>query len=323
MAFYSKIYANAIAKYNEGKLLGAEKIQRLADAEFLGAVKMLADYGYGGGTVNENSYDIDSFITDETAKLIEFVREDCPSDELKNCLLNKFYYSDAKVYYKRRFSVFDVSAALYGKFEILDKAIESGDYAELPEFLGEALRFLDERYVEHRADPREIDVCITRAMYKDDLFNAKKSRNKHLIKYVKTEIDVKNISTAFRCKRLALAADDFSREFIGGGYVSEEVVSVIMQNDTGAISGAFENTAYSEAVEKLLASDDLAVFERDGEDALYDILAGDSENMLAFSPFINYFMAKLAEFKVVKTILVCLKNGLRTEISKRIRSVYD
>ncbi len=323
MAFYSKIYANAIAKYNEGKLLSPEKLQRLTDAEFSDAVKMLADYGYGGGTVDENSYDIDVFISEETAKLIEFVREDCPSEELKNCLLNKFYYSDAKVYYKRKFASFDESAALYGKSEELDKAIESGDYAQLPEFMSEALKALDERYVENRANPREIDIALTMAMYKDNLQNAKKSRNRNLIKYVKTEIDFRNVLTAFRYKKLSLEKEKFPREFIGGGYLSEETVSVILSGDDGSVSDAFDGTQYSEAVEKLLAAEDFAVFERDSEEVLYSIMAGDSENMLAFSPFVNYFMAQTAEFKVIKTILVCLKNGLRSEISKRIRSVYD
>ena len=321
--FYSKIYANAIAKYNEGKLLSPEKLQRLVDADFSDAVKMLADYGYGGGTVDENSYDIDVFISEETARLIEFVREDCPSEELKNCLLNKFYYSDAKVYYKHKFSLFDVSSALYGKSDDLGKAIESGDYSSVPSFLGDALRTLDERYVENKANPREIDIFITRAMYADNLHNAKKSRNKTLIKYVRTEIDFRNILTAFRYKKLSLEKEKFPQEFIEGGFVSEECVSVILSGDQNAVSDAFDGTPYSDAVEKLLSNDDFAVFERDSEEVLYEIMAGEGENMLTFSPFVNYFMAQIAEFKVIKTILVCLKNGLRGEISKRIRSIYD
>ena len=323
MAFRSKIYANTLAKYNEGKLLSAEKIQRLIDADFADAVRMLADYGYGGGMVDEKSYDVDIFIGDETAKLIEFVREDCPSEELKNVLLNKFYYSDAKVYYKSKFSSFDSSGALYGRFDELEKSISSGDYAELPAFLSDALSELDNAYVVKEASPREIDIFITRAEYADNLSSAKKSRNKSLIKYVKTEIDFQNILTAFRFKKLKLKSEKFEGEFIEGGYLPLDKVSAILDGDQNAVEDAFEGTQYSEAVQKLLSNDDFAVFERDCSDMLYSIMAGGSENMLAFSPFINYFMAQLAEFKVIKTILVCLKNGLRSEISKRIRSVYD
>ena len=55
MAAGSKIYANAVAKYNEGKLLDGEKLKRVSEASYSDAIKMLYDYGYGEGLPLENA----------------------------------------------------------------------------------------------------------------------------------------------------------------------------------------------------------------------------------------------------------------------------
>lgn len=323
MSFKSIIYANSIAKYNSGKLLSSERIKRLCDADFSDAVKMLIDYGYGGGYLNENSYDIDVFLTEETAKLIEFVSDDCPDESLQKFLLNKYYYSDAKVYYKAKYCRIDTKNALYGNFEGIKQATENNDFSSLEPFLAQALTELNEKYYDKKPSPKDIDLIITKAMYFDSLNAAKMSKNKSLIKYIKTEIDFSNILTAFRYRKLKLNADDFINEFIDGGYLDNEKASVIINGDQIAITKTFMNSPYSDAVEKLYANEDFAVFERDAEDILYSIMANTDDDMTSYSPFINYFMAKTAEFKTIKTILVCIKNDARAQIAKRIRSLYD
>ncbi len=321
--YNSKIYSNAIAKYNSGKLLSSEKLRRLIDADFSDAVKMLADYGYGGGLLNENSYDIDVFLTEETSRLIAFVNEDCPGEELKRFLLNKYYYSDAKVLFKAKYVSTDTKFALYNCFDDLNSAVECGDYQSLPAFLSDALIFLSEKYIDKKPSPKEIDITLVNAMYSDSLDAANMSRNRSLKKYIRTEIDFLNIITAFRCRKLKLDRNDFTAEFIGGGTLKEQTVSVIITGEQTAIIKEFMSTQYFEAVDRLYQSEDFVLFERDSGDTLNSIIANSSDDMNSYSPFINYFIAKTVEIKTVKTILVCLKNNARAEIGRRLKTVYD
>ena len=136
----TKIYANAVAKYNEGKLLDAEKIRRLADASFSDAVRMLCDYGYGGGTVDEKSYDIDAFISRETSALIEYVQSSSPDEYLARVLTNRFLYGNAKAYYKARLTGKENDAAVYRMDdEEMADGIRKGEYAALPAPMAEAV----------------------------------------------------------------------------------------------------------------------------------------------------------------------------------------
>ena len=174
----TKIYANSVAKYNEGKLLDAEKLRRLIDAEFSDAVKMLCDYGYGGGALDEKSYDIDAFISAETAKLIEYAATDSPSAELTRVLTNRFLYGNAKAYYKARITDRPNPAAVYAMADAdVRQGIEKAEYAALPPAMTEALAALDAEFSEKPADPKRIDIVLTRAMYADSVAAAKKSGN--------------------------------------------------------------------------------------------------------------------------------------------------
>ncbi|MDR2202523.1 MAG: V-type ATPase subunit [Clostridiales bacterium] len=324
MAYYSKIYANVIAKYDEGRLLSGEKLRRIAEADFADAVKMLADYGYGGGIASPQSYDADAFITAETARLIEFVKEDCPGEELKNCLLNRFYYSDAKVYYKRKFVNIDPRDALYGCFPELEKAVDSGDYSALPPFLADAYKELNEKSLERVPPPKEIDAVLTRALCADNVYNAKKSRNRALIKYVAFEIDFNNILTVYRFKKLGLDPETLSGELFAGGALGIDALTELYCADPQKNDLPLLAADYAETVEKLAQTGDFTLAVRDSQDALYAFLAGGGENMLSLSPFINYFLARMNELRTIKTVLVCLKNNARDEIPRRVGSFnYD
>lgn len=316
----TKIYANAVAKYMSSKLLGEEKLNRLIDADFSDAVRMLVDYGYGGGNIDSDSYDIDKFITAQQKILIEFVESDCASEELKNCLLNRFLYMDAKVLFKARFVSSDLSQALYLSSEMMKTAFSSGDYSALPNFMADAAALLTEKSQMSSLSAKEIDVAFTKAMHMDNLQNAKASKSKSLITYCKAQIDITNIVSSYRAKQLGFSVEQLQKELYEGGAVSQEDILSILTGDNATIIGNFYQTLYADIIFKLVEGDDVAEFLRDADEILYDILKGKGEDITSFSPFINYFLAQLLEFKTIKLILVCIKNNMRKEIKSRIRS---
>ena len=315
----TRIYANAVAKYNEGRLLDAEKIRRLIDAEFSDAVKMLCDYGYGGGVVDENRYDIDAFISGEISALIDYVVSSSPSEYLTEVLVNKFLYGNAKAYYKARYTGKLNESSLYVMHdEEVREGIEKGEYDALPKFLADALISLDSEFDGLDPDPKRIDIVLTQAMYAHNVYAANKSRSKVLVKYVKGGIDLKNISTALRARALRASYDSFKQSLIAGGSLNEEQLAAVFNAEDPAKE--IRETEYDFLIERdELPS--LARIEALTDDYLASIWGANSDDMQSLAPFVSYFIAKEREYVTVKMILTCIKNGARGEIADRMRAI--
>lgn len=314
----TRIYANAIAKYNEGKLLDREKLHRLADAEFSDAVKMLCEYGYGNGTVEESSYDVDTFISSEISALIAYATDLSPNENLSRILTNRFLYSNAKAYYKAKCSGKSNPAALYGMDGgELGMAIEQGEYNALPSLMAEALTELDALFAETPPDPKTIDIVLTRAMYADNAACARKAKSKTMKAFVAGEIDLRNITAALRARALGMREAALSAMWIAGGRMDEEeILALYREEDPLRMLADSRYDFLAEGQETL----SLPVLEARADDYLSRIWEKEAEDMLSLSPFVRYFLAQLSEYATVKMILTCLKNGAKNEILPRLRA---
>ena len=306
----TKIYANAVAKYNEGKLLGDEFLRRLADAEYADAVRLLCEKGYGGGAADEKSYDADAFISRETAALLAYAATDAPNDFLSRVLLNPFLYGNAKAYYKARYT--GATAVVY---EMDDEEVRKGildrEYAALSPFMADALASLDAA-CEQEPDPKRMDAVLTKACYQDSLYCAQKSGTRKLVQYVRVKIDLLNLLSVWRAKALGASFESVRPLLIEGGKrLTEEALRALYNDDADALPDAYEPL--------LAAKGNLPQAEALADDITASIFASESENMTSYAPFIHYFTAQLNEYRTVKTILVCLKNGAREQIAARLR----
>ena len=320
MAQTTKIYANTLAKYNEGKLLSEEKLRRLADADFAGAVKMLCDYGYGGGRLGENSFDVDKLISEETANLINFISEDCFDPHTSAVLLARFYYNNAKARYKFKAGGKESVSALYDMESDYTLGIPNGTYADCPEPMSKALSELDAKSLTGKVSAREIDEALTRAMYADMSEHAKKA-GKAVKNYVTAKIDFVNLASALRCLRMNAGADSLKELFIDGGSIDRDDLTAAYEAGLTGFADKLRDTAYYDILKRVSEKgfDALPLFETDAAYAETTFFDGDLENMLASAPLLHYYASALNEYKTVKIILTCLKNNVRGEINRRVR----
>lgn len=307
----TKIYANAVAKYNEGKLLGEEFLLRLTDAEFSDAVRLLCEKGYGGGAADEKSYDVDAFISRETSALLDYAVTDAPNEYVSRVLVNPFLYGNAKAYYKARYT--GVHATVYGMDdEAVRGAIEKREYVALPSFMADALAALDAEFESEEPDPKTIDALLTRACYRDSLYCAKKSGQRKLVLYVRVKIDLINLLSVLRARSLGASFESVSPLIIEGGKrLKPDALQAVFAGGDSALPELYEPL--------LEAKGNLAQAEAIADDITASIFAADCENMQSYAPFTHYFTAQLGEYRAVKTILVCLKNNARDEIEARLR----
>lgn len=310
----SVIFSNAVARYNEMRLLKKEQLTRLSDAaDYAEAVKMLYDYGY----YKADKEDIDSLVTAQIAALIEYIIDECPDAMLEEILLNDFRYNNAKLYYKSRFVELPVAALYPVDDSAIKDAIESRDYAALSQQMRACVEKLDGE----TADGRRIDAEFNRAMTRENLALAKKSGSKSLKKYLVTRIDLDNINTLFRCRALKKDFAFCAEMLCEGGKVPLADVEKNYSADDKELIEAFAAKGYGEyaakAAEKFAESDALK------EVMLLDASATESLEYCSLSPFFGYCLKRLAEIKVVKMILTCIRNNARDEIEKRMRGIYE
>ncbi|MBQ7227037.1 MAG: V-type ATPase subunit [Clostridia bacterium] len=319
MAFVSKIYANTLASYNEKYLMDADRLRRLMDCSYPDAIKALMDYGWGDGQATPTQ---ESLLAYETSKLISFVRENAVSDKVRDVLLAEFMFHNAKASYKGRVSGRDVKRALYGGFEDVSEAVMEKEYSALPDILADCLTSLDEKGDVTELSPREIDMAVSRARYEYSLRKARGDRS--LTKYVKSEIDLKNLLTLFRCRVMEMEASDFSEMFIEGGSLDESEMVKALTGTAEAFNLFYARCQYYEVfagVEK--GESAITELETGIDNYLYALTLAGREDFTSKNPFINYFYRALIELKTVKTVLVCIKNNAVGEIKRRLRAIYD
>jgi len=296
----SKIFSNAVAVCDERKLLGNEQLTRLMSASYDDAVKMLKDYGYAD---TEESADLDAFFYSQTLDLVEYIKEYCPNKYLLDILLNRYLYVNAKAVYKSQFTARQAEG--YGFFPL--------NVEELKEVLAikDAYEKMDALGVN---DARRIDIILTQCMYDNNLHCATKSHDRTLKRYVVSEIDIKNILTCLRAKRLGKDFEYTSEMIIRGGKLKEDTLRQVFEQGVKGL----EDTEYEG-----LFFDDAVQTETDGEEYLLSVALCKRMDFDSVSPFFGYCLKKMMEHRTVKMILTCIKNGVPQEISKRLRCYYD
>ena len=319
MGTSGKIYANAVAKYNEGKLLDAEKLRRISDAEYSDAIKMLYDYGYGEGIAIETA-DAVRLTDGETAKLLQFVSEYVDDENLYGFLLGAYLYNNLKASVKSRFTTVEESA-YYPVFMDECEKVKAGVYDGLSANAQSALKKIDEIIEEGTISSRRIDEILTKAQYADELKFAKKL-GKNAFKYAVYKIDCANLTTAMRCKKMGVKTADATEMYVTGGKISlDTFVEILSAEEDKLVS--LVNEEYYDEIKELVTVGDLASFERNTDDRLFELIVRDRENMMTYDPLIGYFFAKKREIEGIKLILVCIKNGVQSEIRRRLRNIGE
>lgn len=301
----TKVFANMSAVINAGRLDG-ERLRRIVESKTVAdTFKVLGDYGYA----YSEGVSVDGFIVGETNRLIEFVAEEAASEKLADALTARFRYNNAKLAYKSRFT--DVPDDGYYATDLDVKKIVDGDYEDVDRFMAQALTELDEQ---NETRPQTIDLALTRAMYGYIL-----SCPLGLVKkYARAEIDMKNILSAARMKKLGITGE----QFISGGKISVDTLVASLTEQP--FESNFEHTPYAEYAERIAEGDfaDLWKSEMEADDYLYYLTHRDVAAYSSFTPFLNYYTETLIELKTVKTALVCVKTDSRDLFYKRIPEIY-
>lgn len=207
-----KSYAYALGRISgtSHRVLRAEEMARLREADSETAQKLLADYGYPAVQAGKTVYDA---IEDEKNAVSAFVREIAPDEELTQLL---FFEEDAlnlKILLKseKLGKEADLDALCEGGFqkELLRICVKAEDYSMLGETLETALAG-----IENEENPCRISCLVDNAVFSYVLLTAQKKNCRPLAELFTVYGAGKNRLTALRLQKLGKNPEEFDFAFL-------------------------------------------------------------------------------------------------------------
>lgn len=322
MAIRDMTFSNGIIKSLEKDLLTPSALMRIIDEpDYKTAVSALKEQGFGKGVATDGGDEEKLFVA-ETLALDDFAREFSPSGEYSEFCLSTIDFYNAESFlrseYIRNYDYAPVRTGLIADIPSFLQAKGKGKNAN--EELLNAYEEGKKLFESGKATGAEISSIFLTARYKRLL----KKCGGDLKKYLKNEIDCKNVSTAFRAK----TEEDVEKLFIVGGNLKKEDILFIFSADGEKIEKKFAFTPFCEmlgvAIKERSASLPLIGFEAKTDGFALGELKKKKYETEGATPFLLYYLYKSAEIANVRIIL----GGKRAkcsaeEIKRRLRTGYD
>lgn len=315
----SIIYSNAIVSVRSSKMLTVDRIRRMVAAQTAAdAAKILFECGYDEQLLTTQPERDDLIINAERKRTIEEFNKLCPDKNVKYCVMARFDYHNAMTLYGREANQVDPDA-LYSLGNIdLDKlktAIAKKSYTALPDPMASALSRLDKN---SEPSPIQTEVELSRAMYQDIFANAKRN----IAEYYRAEVDMMNLRVAAKSK---LFGQKYENMFVEGGTIAESSVRSLLTKNPNDVKVAVANPKYSKVLDALVTSMNavnLVEFENVAGETLIEISKNNSDDLFSINMLFYWFIKKMEELRIVKTILMGKKFGkTKEELREDLRGV--
>lgn len=322
MSNNSIVYSNARVKAMENSFLTNEKIVRMAYSDSLEeGFRVLLESSYGGGLVVD-AKDYDVLLKTEDRRVSEFVLEAMPKGQGMETFVVKNDYHNLKALVKGKYMrLDDIDFMLMPKGSFDPKEIKdmvyADDYSALSDTQKAALLEIDSARANGNTSPRFIDLTLDKACYKEIISSLKKVKNKFMLAYWQTNIDMMNISCFVRACN-AGGKSLFDESFIEGGVLEKRFFG-------GEKSAVLDKLAYTKypQIAQPLKDGDFVAFERIWDNTLLNIFKDERNDIFSVAPIAGFYVAKKIEIKIVRMICILLKNDVDKDVIKdRLRELY-
>ncbi|HBV69152.1 MAG TPA: hypothetical protein DEF04_13985 [Clostridiales bacterium] len=176
-------------------------------------------------------------------------------------------------------------------------------------------------------DPQLIDIILDKYCYEEMLKSAEETGSDFIIDYVKMQIDAINLKTYVRLKKMNKSWDFFSKVFLNGGRIHEQVF--IKSYDEPFEKFAELLSAYGfkeiflEGTEALKETGLFTTLEKLLDNKLMQHVKNAKYVPFGIEPLAGYLIAKDNEIKIARIILAGKLAGISPElIRERLRETY-
>lgn len=323
----NSIYANARAKSLENGLLGKKRLLRMIDAPTVeDAFKILFEVNFGDGVAVAESLDFEKLIARENKKLIDFIKENCPSKAFKEFFLAENDFHNAEACIKAKYLKIDpdkmtIESGLIDK-DYLKERIFVDEYTQFPEELSEVLKYCDLKFTNEKVSGAEINGEFKKGLYK--LLHKVSKGDRFLSKLYSAKADFANISVALRSKGYSLSKN----LFVPCGTLNQAELTALTEEPFDSLTEKYKYSPLREyvlsAIKDASKGLPLSDFEKSADDYALSLLEKNKYSSEGIIPFALYSYYKKAEIQNVRIIMVGLINGQsKNEIKGRMRNSYE
>ena len=328
------IYAYAVGRIRvlETRLLDKSKLDRMVESPSIDeALKVLAETDYANMVAElDNVYDFEKILQAEIQHIYMLIQKINPQAHLTDLISLKYDFHNLKVLLKAKYLKESGDTLLFPVGTIpIDKLrtiVTEENYQELPAALRAAVEQIEEEFVVS-GDPQVIDLSLDRTLYEMLIGNARDLRSAILEGLFVREVDLTNIKTFLRIKRMGRDKEFLKKAFLPYGYLPVELFNSLLDEPLEFLADRLAMSDYatvvSEGVREWQEKGNITHFEKLADDLLTAYLQQGKRKTFGLEPLIGYLYAKEIEVKNIRMILVGKINGLPIEvIRERLRNVY-
>ena len=319
-------YAVGRIRVLEMQMLNSQRMERLIDADYEGALNVLDETSMGdflaeARTIAEVEAGITAFLRDVYASLAEALP---PGSFLLEFFTSRYDFHNLKALLKARMEEEEPQGLLEGLgtvgLETLTKGVENP--ASLPSPYRELVLEAAEA-----GSPQELDTLVDKSYLSHRLFLARREDSPFIIDYARASIDLANLKLVLRGRLLAKDRDFVETALAAGGFVSAADLIDLYEDPPEVMMKKLEaNLYYAKLLEMVEDADEvvrLTDFDRRSDDSLMEMLKGTKRISVGAEPVFAYLRARENEALMVRMILIAkLHNISPSSIDKMVRMLY-
>ena len=307
------LHGSARARVLRNNILSIEELRKMTGAhDFQQAFRILNSAGIGAGVKPE---DYETVLNRELTKAYDIVREVTNGLELFDIFRYGYDGINIKLALKSAEAGFDPLQFMTGlgtvPAEALIDGINKGGVPELPTEMEQAA---EEAKAELAltGDAQKADIIVDKATvasmyrvvheYDNDLFK----------KYVRSKIDMDNIRSLVRIRRMGKSAELLESTLFPGGYISTKKIAGAFSGGMPEIAALIKNSRYGTALESASESafdgpdtdrSRLMTLEKLCDNYLLTFIGESGRFVFGVEPILGYILEKENEIRMARMIM--------------------
>lgn len=316
----------------ETRLLSRTRVERMVDANNIeDVIKILGETEYVnvlGGLERPEEYE--KILSAELKRVYKMMYEVTKEDSVLDLLALKYDYHNLKTLVKEKLLKKDLEHIYIPigtiDFQKLRTDYLAGNQRDIDPKFKEALEAVMEDF-ESNQDPQRVDILMDRYYFSHLYELAVKTDIPLFINYVKDLIDFTNIKTLIRVKKQNKDVKFLEEVILPNGRIDVKDLVLSLSDSLEGIMSKFKSYDISPEVRKGLESygqtDRLSEFEKQMDNYLMDMNKSSKYVNFGPEPMFSYIIAKEAEIKILRIIMVSKLNKLSPDnIRERLSDLY-
>lgn len=319
-----KIYPYAVSKIKvkENKLLTKIGLEQLASEKNIDRiVSVLREKDYNFDIVQRNE-DYEIVLKNAEEELYKLIKDIIDESDFLEIFLSQNDFYNIKLILKSKIQGKDYKANLVDSGIISKEQIvlimENEEYNKLDADTKQAIYEAIGAYQKTKM-PFVIDAILDKACFKKMETLSKKIQNEFIQKYIEKLIDITNIKTFFRIRKIYKDSSIFEISFIEGGKISLKTFMENINEDEQNLKNKF--MGFSDCIEYAIYN--YETLDKFCDNYIMKYMKEAKLKSLTIEPIVAYTYAKQTEFKNIRIIFTGKLNNISSEkIKERLRESY-